>query len=263
MSDVRKRKMSGDDNSDNLKKVNIEGFIDPFPTLDPDTPPEVRHTYYLQYIIGKLQNLEGRLTSIELKCQTLENRINDQDSLSKIQNTSIQELKSRIINLEKALEENEKFQVEVRSNNIIFHGLQQHQNLHPGAAAEDFIRTKLKADPKKVKINCAKYISCKDDKVSLVLSLGAKEDKGYLYSFAKNLKGSSLSISDDLTQAQRQRRKILLMKRRELLDNRTGTIIKIYDKAMCVDGDWYDLQQDGNVVKRPLPPSRPPISDPC
>jgi hypothetical protein len=197
---------------------------------------------------SRLVKLESRFCAIDLQL------IEDGEKIEKlVSNEKIQE--SKIKYLENELE---RMKREAKNNNIVIHGLQKDVKTHPFKLTTEFIKNHLKADPSLIAINSIRPIR-KRDSTSLVLSLGSFHDKKYLFSHVRNLAGKKFSLEDDLTQQQQHQKGIMLMKRRELLDNGAGKLIKVYVNTMCVDGTWFELQDDGNVVKRKsVNPSLPP-----
>lgn len=151
----------------------------------------------------------------------------------------------------------EKMNKQSKSNNIIIRGIKPDPNLHPTVCAQQFFENSLHAEPSMFRICSAKYLYSKNGKTSVVLSLGAPNDKAYLFSKVNNLKGTNLSLADDLTQKQQETRNILLQKRRELIDNKVGKVIKVYDKSLKVDNKWYDLKENGVMEIRPISNNRP------
>ena len=151
----------------------------------------------------------------------------------------------RISKLEETLE---RVQKENKVNNLVIKGFDRFQD-HPVKTAQTFLQSTLKADTTKIKIVSAKHFHSKFGQKTIVVTLGAKEEKAEIWKCVKNLKGSSYAVSDDLTAKQLENRNILLGKRRELLDNGTGKLIKVYDGKMVVDGKWYQLNESSQVVE--------------
>lgn len=113
---------------------------------------------------------------------------------------------------------------------------------------KEIVHSNLKADNKKIHISHSRFLG-KGPKAPLLVTLGSVSEKYYLQSKYKFLKGSSLSITDDLTPKQLKVRKQLLAKRREFIDNGTAKKVHVYDYAIQADEDWYDLKDDGTMTK--------------
>jgi hypothetical protein len=186
--------------------------------------------------------VNAKVDSWELKLSELEKKSNLQEEVIKRQEKRIMELESIVDS------KIERLQKESKINNIIFQGLNPKTN--PVSAAENFIYEKFSADPKQVRINSARFITGRKDSLSVLVSLGAPEDKRYLYSHVRNLKGMPYSVSDDLTDEQQHSRYILLQKRRELIDNEGARNVKIYNNSIRVGNDFYDLDKNDILHKR-------------
>jgi len=227
----------------------------------------------------RLDSLEGRITKIEKKQEVASKLINTE--VTKIGETKLltQEIKEankqnqKTINkleltFQKANNQNQKMTSKLgltlermqrgsKENNIIIKGLKATNNNNN--EINSFLTKTLKADPQKIKIKETKiYNKNNTVKISAILSLSSKEEKSYLFSFAKNLKNTGYSMADDLTPNQIETRNQLLIKRRELIDNGVATNIKVFDSALKVDGQWYVLSNLGELVKRkPKKPQDP------
>lgn len=185
-------------------------------------------------------NLLARIMSLENKVKTL-----DQNLQNEI--TKEAEQANKIAHLEKKVED---LLIHKKKNNIILHGVTK-TDTGPNQCFRQIVQENLKADNKRIHVIESRFLG-KGPHSPLLVTLGSMQEKEYLQSNYKNLKGSKISVTDDLTPKQLTNRKILLAKRRELLDNKSAKTVYIYESAIKADGVWYDLQLDGSMSKRRL-----------
>jgi hypothetical protein len=78
-------------------------------------------------------------------------------------------------------------------------------------------------------------------------------DRNLLLENAANLHRDGIALDYDIPPSQRETKNMLLRQRREILDNKVATTVKVYAKSLLLDGsDWYDLDKEKNImIKRP------------
>lgn len=194
--------------------------------------------------VNNLENVIAEFADVKTQVEDLRNEIKKLPELEKKLKAS--EYKVEV--LEKSIE---GIMRSAKSNNVILKGINPEQNTHPTTCAQQFFTRHLNANSDMFRINSAKYIYGRNGSTSVIATLGAPNDKSYLFSLAHNLKGTKFTLSDDLTPQQMVIRNILLRKRREIIDNGIGKVVKLYDKALKVDNEWYDLLDNGDLVIRP------------
>lgn len=147
----------------------------------------------------------------------------------------------------------EKLHIASRVNNVIIHGvdMSQYKDKHLDQVVDIIVKDVLKADPKKLTITNSKFLG-RNNKAPILLSILTQSQKRYMQSHYRNLKGTSYSFTDDLTPTQLVRRKVLLQERKDALEN-GAQVVKIYDKSIFVDGDWFDINEKNVISKRPPP----------
>ena len=211
----------------------------------------------LDKVLGELDKMKKQLTELKNRLQVTESKVSDLEKARAITDKKIAELQNEIKELKEqgapiasVTSAVEKIQREMKASNIIIKGLPE-ANDEPAITATRFLKDTLKADMDYVKVKLARFINFKPGHVLLWIKLKDKNSKLIAYESLRNLKGTPYSIVDDLTPKQMENRNILLMKRREILDNKVGKVVKVYDESMSVDGEWYDLI-NGEVVKRSL-----------
>jgi hypothetical protein len=141
---------------------------------------------------------------------------------------------------------------ESRRANLIINGLELKKGETSWAAAEYFIKSKLKGDPEAISPTGSKFIKGRGGNPAVLISLGSPEDKQYLYSLSKNLKNTLFSLDDDLTPKQRAKKSILLKRRREILATTPTARVRVNVDTMEVDGNFFKLNEKDEIV--PVPP---------
>jgi hypothetical protein len=198
-------------------------------------------------LVQDLRHLSAKFDNMNMMMTSFDERIKNQEVKCDKNTDEIEKYKNQLNKLE---EEVESIRVRSKSNNIIIRGITPKQNDHPHKTATEFINHKLKADHQKVCINSVKYLWGKDGRVSLLVGLGADEDKQYLYSHVRNLQRPFI-IMDDLTFKQQKEKNLLLQKRRELINEGTDPrTIKVKINTMKIGAEWFYLKDDGSLEKK-------------
>jgi hypothetical protein len=197
-------------------------------------------------LVQDLRHLSAKFDNMNKIMASFDERIKKQEVNCDKNTEEIEKYKNQ---LEKLEEEVESIRIRSKSNNII-RGITPKQNDHPHKTATEFINHKLKADHQKVCINSVKYLWGKDGRVSLLVGLGADEDKQYLYSHVRNLQRPYV-IMDDLTLRQQKQKNLLLQKRRQLIDEGTDPrTIKVKINSMKIGAEWFILKVDGSLERK-------------
>jgi hypothetical protein len=198
-------------------------------------------------LVQDLRHLSAKFDNMNKIMASFDERIKKQEVNCDKNTEEIEKYKNQ---LEKLEEEVESIRIRSKSNNIIIRGITPKQNDHPHKTATEFINHKLKADHQKVCINSVKYLWGKDGRVSLLVGLGADEDKQYLYSHVRNLQRPYV-IMDDLTLRQQKQKNLLLQKRRQLIDEGTDPrTIKVKINSMKIGAEWFILKVDGSLERK-------------
>jgi len=219
---------------------------------------------------SKMKRLESQLVDQEMNCKYHEEMITNLQKrpTSPVQNVNSDQietklssittqLESRSLELKRIQHQMEISDQESRRTNIIINELTPNNGESSWNAAERFVRQVLKGDPNMISPTGTKIIKGRAGKQSTLLSLGSVEDKAYLYSLVRNLKGTNFSLDDDLTPAQRIKKNVLLKRRKELLTQNPKSKIKVNVDRMEVDGQLWKLNDSNEIIqyniKKPNP----------
>jgi antitoxin component YwqK of YwqJK toxin-antitoxin module len=232
--------------SDDYSSSSNNSTMDNIDNIDSDSISEKE---LLMILLSQVQGMRN-----EMRCdrEALKNLVEQNTETRK----QLEELESKVKLHENetlakisALEsELEHIKIMNKKNNIIIHGFQLPTGESNYSAFQQFMTKKLKGDPKKIYVNECIPLGRRDNP-PLLVTLSSQMDKRYIFSLVKNLKGTQIFISDDLTMKQMKKRQKLLEHRKELLSNGAKEV-RVYESSIRVDGEWFDLKNDGNVSKR-------------
>lgn len=80
--------------------------------------------------------------------------------------------------------------------------------------------------------------------VTLLASFRSRKTAEAVIKQSRNLKGTEIGVSRDLSKAERQARNALLVLRRKILDTGTTSKVKVYGNVMMIDREKLKLQND-------------------
>lgn len=241
--------------SSKAKSKGTKPTTEEFPELKDKSSDEI-----IILVYKEVRHFRDQLLKIETQLELLEER-------DKINSDLINELQGSSKNNDKklrALEETvEKMQINSRKRNIIIHGVDSTPTTAadtPFKIASRFLNSTLKVDPKQIHIAAVKKLG-KTNTAPLLLTLGCESQKQHLQSLYKNLKGTNISVTNDLTPTQLEGKKLLLGRRREAIDS-GAKLVKVYDDSIQIDGEWFDLKASKIVKRNDTHPRRAPTARP-
>jgi hypothetical protein len=223
--------------------------IDNIDNIDSDS---ISEKGLLMILLSQVQGMRNEMrwdreTLKNLVEQNIETKKQLEELESKVELHKLHE-KETLVKISALESELEHIKIMNKRNNIIIHGFQLPTGESHYSAFQQFITKKLKGDPKKICVNECKPLGRRDNP-PLLVTLSSQMDKRYIFSLVKNLKGTKFFISDDFTMKQMKNRQKLLEHKKELISNGAKDV-RVYDTSIKVDGEWFDLKNDGNVSKR-------------
>lgn len=147
----------------------------------------------------------------------------------------------------------------MNENNIVIQGLDVTGQTHPIDQVMAIFNRLGGHEPK---VSSFKNIGSANKKV--LVKFTNPSDPIFLTRNAARLRARGIIVEKDLPPRLREIRHTLLRRRRELIDKKLASTVKVYESSLLVDErDWYDYDRSSNTIQkrhnsRPRP--RPPMT---
>jgi hypothetical protein len=192
-----------------------------------------------------LAELNTKIDARDLEVQQLQLQSSSQQNQIKAHEKTIQKQSVKIDSLEKTVEE---LYLQLNKNNLIMKGIKAK---NPQEAYTEICKLFKKCGGHDPQISIIRPLYKGSSK--LMVKFEDVADRNLLLENAANLHRDGIALDYDIPPSQRETKNMLLRQRREILDNKVATTVKVYAKSLLLDGsDWYDLDKEKNImIKRP------------
>ncbi|UYV74658.1 hypothetical protein LAZ67_12000433, partial [Cordylochernes scorpioides] len=186
------------------------------------------------------ERLESRLSAIDDRVENINQRLHQLEESSAVTKAALSQNTKKIKDLEDQLE---YLDAKSRERNLIFYGIEQDTNEDCRERIRRVIEENMRTT-EKINITRCHRVSRKPG-APILVEVPEQKDRTTLFEAAFNLRGTKISLSKDYSMKMREQRRVLNVKRRELVEK--GTLAKLRDNKLIINGIAYKVC-DGQIV---------------
>ncbi|UYV68017.1 hypothetical protein LAZ67_5002806 [Cordylochernes scorpioides] len=186
------------------------------------------------------ERLESRLSAIDDRVENINQRLQQLEESSAVTKAALSQNSKKIKDLEDQLEH---LDAKSRERNLIFYGIEQDNNEDCRERIRKVIEENMQTT-EKINITRCHRLSRKPG-APILIEVPEQNDRLTLFKAALNLRGTKISLSKDYSMKMREQRRVLNVKRRELVEK--GTLAKLRDDKLLINGIAYKVC-DGQIV---------------
>ncbi|UYV79102.1 hypothetical protein LAZ67_17001132 [Cordylochernes scorpioides] len=178
------------------------------------------------------ERLESRLPAIDDRVENINQRLQQLEESSAVTKAALSQNSKKIKDLEDQLEH---LDAKSRERNLIFYGIEQDNNEDCRERIRKVIEENMQTT-EKINITRCHRLSRKPG-APILIEVPEQNDRLTLFKAALNLRGTKISLSKDYSMKMREQRRVLNVKRRELVEK--GTLAKLRDDKFLINGIAY------------------------
>ncbi|UYV60791.1 hypothetical protein LAZ67_1002346 [Cordylochernes scorpioides] len=178
------------------------------------------------------ERLESRLSAIDDRVENINQRLQQLEESSAVTKAALSQNSKKIKDLEDQLEH---LDAKSRERNLIFYGIEQDNNEDCRERIRKVIEENMQTT-EKINITRCHRLSRKPG-APILIEVPEQNDRLTLFKAALNLRGTKISLSKDYSMKMREQRRVLNVKRRELVEK--GTLAKLRDDKLLINGIAY------------------------
>ncbi|UYV80482.1 hypothetical protein LAZ67_19000290 [Cordylochernes scorpioides] len=178
------------------------------------------------------ERLESRLSAIDDRVENINQRLQQLEESSAVTKAALSQNSKKIKDLEDQLEH---LDAKSRERNLIFYGIEQDNNEDCRERIRKVIKENMQTK-EKINITRCHRLSRKPG-APILIEVPEQNDRLTLFKAALNLRGTKISLSKDYSMKMREQRRVLNVKRRELVEK--GTLAKLRDNKLLINGIAY------------------------
>ncbi|UYV62060.1 hypothetical protein LAZ67_1007701 [Cordylochernes scorpioides] len=178
--------------------------------------------------------------AIDDRVENINQRLQKLEESSAVTKTALSQNSKKIKDLEDQLE---YLDAKRRERNLIFYGIEQDNNEDCRERIRKVIEEYMQTT-EKINITRCHRLSRKPG-APILIEVPEQNDRSTLFKAAFNLRGTKISLSKDYSMKMREQRRVLNVKRRELVEK--GTLAKLRDNKLIINGIAYKVC-DGQIV---------------
>ncbi|UYV63127.1 hypothetical protein LAZ67_2003230 [Cordylochernes scorpioides] len=186
------------------------------------------------------ERLESRLSAIDDRVENINQRLQQLEESSAVTKAALSQNSKKIKDLEDQLE---YLDAKSRERNLIFYGIEQDNNEDCRERIRKVIEENMQTTEKINITRC--HRSSRKPGAPILVEVPEQNDRSTLFKAAFNLRGTRISLSKDYSMKMREQRRVLNIKRRELVEK--GTLAKLRDNKLIINGIAYKVC-DGQIV---------------
>ncbi|UYV67384.1 hypothetical protein LAZ67_5000438 [Cordylochernes scorpioides] len=192
------------------------------------------------------ERLESRLSAIDDRVENINQRLQQLEESSAVTKVALSQNSKKIKDLEDQLE---YLDAKSRERNLIFYGIEQDNNEDCRERIRKVIEENMQTK-EKINITRCHRLSRKPG-APILIEVPEQNDRSTLFKAAFNLRGTKISLSKDYSMKTREQRRVLNVKRKELVER--GTLAKLRDNKLIIN----DIAYKQAVRKQSLVNSQP------
>ncbi|UYV84164.1 hypothetical protein LAZ67_X001375 [Cordylochernes scorpioides] len=186
------------------------------------------------------ERLESRLSAIDDRVENINQRLQQLEESSAVTKVALSQNSKKIKDLEDQLE---YLDAKSRERNLIFYGIEQDNNEDCRERIRKVIEENMQTK-EKINITRCHRLSRKPG-APILIEVPEQNDRSTLFKAAFNLRGTKISLSKDYSMKTREQRRVLNVKRKELVER--GTLAKLRDNKLIINDIAYKVC-DGQIV---------------
>ncbi|UYV61671.1 hypothetical protein LAZ67_1005810 [Cordylochernes scorpioides] len=186
------------------------------------------------------ERLESRLSAIDDRVENINQRLQQLEESSAVTKVALSQNSKKIKDLEDQLE---YLDAKNRERNLIFYGIEQDNNEDCRERIRKVIEENMQTK-EKINITRCHRLSRKPG-APILIEVPEQNDRSTLFKAAFNLRGTKISLSKDYSMKTREQRRVLNVKRKELVER--GTLAKLRDNKLIINDIAYKVC-DGQIV---------------
>ncbi|UYV66313.1 hypothetical protein LAZ67_4001293 [Cordylochernes scorpioides] len=159
------------------------------------------------------ERLESRLSAIDDRVENINQRLQQLEESSAVTKAALSQNSKKIKDLEDQLE---YLDAKSRERNLIFYGIEQDNNEDCRERIRRVIEENMRTT-EKINITRCHRVSRKPG-APILVEVPEQNDRSTLFKAAFNLRGTKISLSKDYSMKMREQRRVLNVKRRELVE---------------------------------------------
>ncbi|UYV78012.1 hypothetical protein LAZ67_15003191 [Cordylochernes scorpioides] len=187
------------------------------------------------------ERLESRLSAIDDRVENINQRLQQLEESSAVTKSALSQNSKKIKDLEDQLE---YLDAKSRERNLIFYGIEQDINEDCRERIRRVIEENMRTT-EKINITRCHRVSRKPG-APILVEVPEQNDRTTLFKAAFNLRGTKISLSKDYSMKMREQRRVLNVKRRELVEK--GTLAKLRDNKLIINGIAYKADRKQSLV---------------
>ncbi|UYV73970.1 hypothetical protein LAZ67_11001654 [Cordylochernes scorpioides] len=169
------------------------------------------------------ERLESRLSAIDDRVENINQRLQQLEESSAVTKAALSQNSKKIKDLEDQLE---YLDAKSRERNLIFYGIEQDINEDCRERIRRVIEENMRTT-EKINITRCHRVSRKPG-APILVEVPEQNDRTTLFKAAFNLRGTKISLSKDYSMKMREQRRVLNVKRRELVEKERGSSVLDY-----------------------------------
>ncbi|UYV61610.1 hypothetical protein LAZ67_1005533 [Cordylochernes scorpioides] len=186
------------------------------------------------------ERLESRLSAIDDRVENINQRLQQLEESSAVTKATLSQNSKKIKDLEDQLEH---LDAKSRERNLIFYGIEQDNNEDCRERIRKVIEENMQTT-EKINITRCHRLSRKPG-APILIEVPEQNDRLTLFKAALNLRGTKISLSKDYSMKMREQRRVLNVKRRELVEKETLVLMNEAYEKLSRTQFWYKRFKDG------------------
>ncbi|UYV83647.1 hypothetical protein LAZ67_23001880 [Cordylochernes scorpioides] len=178
------------------------------------------------------ERLESRLSAIDDRVENINQRLQQLEESSAVTKVALSQNSKKIKDFEDQLE---YLDAKSRERNLIFYGIEQDNNEDCRERIRKVIEENMQTK-EKINITRCHRLSRKPG-APILIEVPEQNDRSTLFKAAFNLRGTKISLSKDYSMKTREQRRVLNVKRKELVER--GTLAKLRDNKLIINDIAY------------------------
>ncbi|UYV68688.1 hypothetical protein LAZ67_6000446 [Cordylochernes scorpioides] len=187
------------------------------------------------------ERLESRLSAIDDRVENINQRLQQLEESSAVTKVALSQNSKQIKDLEDQLE---YLDAKSRERNLIFYGIEQDNNEDCRERIRKVIEENMQTK-EKINITRCHRLSRKPG-APILIEVPEQNDRSTLFKAAFNLRGTKISLSKDYSMKTREQRRVLNVKRKELVER--GTLAKLRDNKLIINDIAYKKGFEDNTT---------------